>query len=53
MRQFNIITYDKKNNYIEEQHVLGYIIYIDGVDAWYNALRPNQGLYEGQIKLIA
>ena len=25
----------------------------NGVDAWYNALRPNQGLYEGQIKLIA
>ena len=30
MRQFNILTYDKKNNYIEESHVLGYIIYIDG-----------------------
>ena len=32
MRQFNILTYDNKNNYIEESHVLGYIIYIDGHD---------------------
>jgi hypothetical protein len=24
----------------------------NNVDAWYNALRPNQGLYNGQIKLI-
>jgi hypothetical protein len=25
----------------------------NNIDAWYNALRPNQGLYNGQIKLIA
>jgi hypothetical protein len=25
----------------------------NNIDAWYKALRPNQGLYNGQIKLIA
>ena len=27
--------------------------FYNDVDAWYNALRPNQGLFNGEIKLIA
>lgn len=47
--------YENDGDFIQElytKHPDKFSFYND-VNVWYNALRPNQGLYEGQIKLIA
>lgn len=47
--------YENDGDFIKElyqKHPDKFSFYND-VNVWYNALRPNQGLYEGQIKLIA
>ena len=47
--------YENDGDFIKElyQKHPGKFSFYNDVNVWYNALRPNQGLYEGQIKLIA